>query len=123
MPEGYSTWLTPGGANLSTGQRQLLAFARTLVLNPKILVLDEATANIDAVTELAVQAGLMQIAQNRTTIVIAHRLSTIRHANWIYVMEHGQIAESGTHPQLMALNGRYAEMVHKSSLATAQQFA
>lgn len=123
LPEGYSTWLTPGGANLSTGQRQLLAFARTLVLNPKILVLDEATANIDAVTELAVQAGLMQIAQNRTTIVIAHRLSTIRHANWIYVMEHGQIAESGTHPQLMALNGRYAEMVHKSSLATAQQFA
>lgn len=124
LPNGYHTWLTPRGSNLSAGQRQLLAFARTVVLNPKILVLDEATANIDAVTELAVQAGLMEIASNRTTIVIAHRLSTIRHADCIYVMANGHIVEHGSHEQLLALRGHYSEMIQKASLTDqSEQFA
>ncbi len=121
LPNGYNTWLTPRGSNLSAGQRQLLAFARTVVLNPKILVLDEATANIDAVTEMAVQAGLVKIAANRTTIVIAHRLSTIRYADCIYVMHNGQIVERGNHDQLMGLHGRYSEMIQKASITNQSE--
>ena len=99
----------------------ILAFARTVVLNPKILVLDEATANIDAVTEMAVQAGLVKIAANRTTIVIAHRLSTIRYADCIYVMHNGQIVERGNHDQLMGLHGRYSEMIQKASITNQSE--
>lgn len=117
LPQGYQTMLTPHGANLSAGQRQLLAFARTIVLDPKILVLDEATANLDAVSEIAVQRGLMEVAKNRTTIVIAHRLSTIRFSDCIYVLDKGRVVESGTHEQLIAEGGYYAEMLQKSSLA------
>ncbi|MCL5116637.1 MAG: ABC transporter ATP-binding protein/permease [Firmicutes bacterium] len=122
LPQGYDTWLTPRGANLSTGQRQLLAFARTIILNPRILVLDEATANIDAISEMAVQKGLMEVAKNRTTLVIAHRLSTIRDAQPIVVLDRGEIREMGSHAELMARNGLYAEMVKKSR-ATQEQLA
>ncbi|MCY0879703.1 MAG: ABC transporter ATP-binding protein [Firmicutes bacterium] len=116
LPDGYDTWLTPRGANLSTGQRQLLAFARTIILDPKILVLDEATAHIDAISEAAVQEALMKVAQNRTTIVIAHRLSTIREADLIVVLDKGRIVEKGTHAELVRRGGVYAEMVQKSQL-------
>jgi ATP-binding cassette subfamily B protein len=114
LPEGYDTWLTPRGANLSTGERQLLAFARTIILNPQILVLDEATAHIDAISEAAVQAALMRVAKNRTTLVIAHRLSTIRDADQIVVLHQGAIVEQGTHHELVRRGGLYAEMVQKS---------
>lgn len=123
LPQGYDTWLTPRGANLSTGQRQLLAFARTVILDPRVLVLDEATANLDAVSEIAVQKGLMQVAKHRTTIVIAHRLSTIRAADTIYVLDAGRIVEAGTHAKLMALGGTYCAMVQTSSLRGTQQLA
>lgn len=120
LPQGYDTWLTPRGANLSTGQRQLLAFARTIILDPRILVLDEATANIDAISEMAVQKGLMEVAKNRTTLVIAHRLSTIREADPIVVLDQGQIAEMGTHTALMSRDGLYREMVQKSRATDTQ---
>lgn len=124
LREGYDTWLTPRGSNLSTGQRQLLAFARTIILNPRILVLDEATANIDAISEIAVQEGLMKISKNRTTLVIAHRLSTIREADHIVVLDHGEIVEQGTHRSLMEAAGLYCEMVEKSrSIAQTKELA
>jgi ATP-binding cassette subfamily B protein len=117
LPQGYQTLITPRGSNLSAGQRQLLSFARTIVLDPRILILDEATASLDAESELAVQRGFLQVSQNRTTIVIAHRLSTIYGADCIYVLDHGRIIEQGTHQELLDRNGKYAEMVRKSSLA------
>ncbi len=120
MPGGYQAWLTAKGANLSLGQRQLLAFARALSLNPKILILDEATASLDSHTETILQQGLTRIAEGRTTLVIAHRLSTIRQADRIYVMDHGQIVEQGNHQQLMEQNGYYAELVQKSAPDTVE---
>lgn len=123
LPNSYDTWLTPRGSNLSTGQRQLLAFARTVILDPRVLVLDEATANLDAVSEIAVQKGLMEVAKHRTTIVIAHRLSTIRAADCIYVMDQGHIVEQGDHTKLMALGGTYTNLVEKSAITIAEQLA
>ena len=114
LRRGYDTWLTPHGSNLSAGQRQLLAFARIVLLNPKILVLDEATANLDALTEATVKKGLVEVAKDRTTIVIAHRLSTLRHADRIYLLDQGRIVEQGTHEELLALNGVYHSMIQKS---------
>ncbi|MFR6944985.1 ATP-binding cassette domain-containing protein, partial [Streptococcus pneumoniae] len=98
------------GSSFSTGQRQLLAFARTVASQPKILILDEATANIDSETESLVQASLAKMRQGRTTIAIAHRLSTIQDANCIYVLDKGRIIESGTHEELLALGGTYHKM-------------
>ncbi len=115
LPGGYDAWIRAKGANLSLGQRQLLAFARALALQPKILILDEATASLDSATEMALQAGLTRIAAGRTTLVIAHRLSTVRHADMIYVMDHGRIVERGNHEELLALNGQYARMVSKAA--------
>ncbi len=115
MPGGYQSWLTAKGANLSLGQRQLLAFARALTLNPRILILDEATASLDSHTEMILQQGLTRIAAGRTTLVIAHRLSTIRQADMIYVMDHGQIVERGNHQQLLDQHGYYAELIQKSA--------
>lgn len=110
LPANYNSPVTERGATFSSGQRQLLAFVRTIASKPKILILDEATANIDSETEELIQASLRKMRQGRTTIAIAHRLSTIQDANCIYVMEQGRIIESGTHEELLALNGTYYKM-------------
>ena len=110
LPQGYDAPVSERGSSFSTGQRQLLAFARTVASQPKILILDEATANIDSETESLVQASLAKMRQGRTTIAIAHRLSTIQDANCIYVLDKGRIIESGTHEELLVLGGTYHKM-------------
>ncbi|HEM6510249.1 ABC transporter ATP-binding protein [Streptococcus suis] len=110
LPDTYNHLVTERGTAFSTGQRQLLAFARTMASKPKILILDEATANIDSETEQTVQSSLEKMRKGRTTIAIAHRLSTIQDADCIYVLDKGKIIESGNHEQLLALNGHYHRM-------------
>jgi len=110
LPLGYDAPVSERGSSFSTGQRQLLAFARTVASQPKILILDEATANIDSETESLVQDSLAKMRQGRTTIAIAHRLSTIQDANCIYVLDKGRIIESGTHEELLDLGGTYHKM-------------
>ena len=110
LPQGYNSPVSERGSSFSTGQRQLLAFARTVASQPKILILDEATANIDSETETLVQNSLEKMRKGRTTIAIAHRLSTIQDANCIYVLDKGRIIESGTHEELLALGGTYHKM-------------
>ena len=110
LPDGYDAPVSERGSSFSTGQRQLLAFARTVASQPKILILDEATANIDSETETLVQNSLAKMRKGRTTIAIAHRLSTIQDANCIYVLDKGRIIESGTHEELLALRGTYHKM-------------
>jgi len=107
LPNGYDSKVTERGSTLSSGQRQLLAFARALAFNPKILILDEATANIDTETEILIQDALNKLTKNRTTIVIAHRLSTIQHSDKIIVLHKGQIKETGTHNELLNKKGLY----------------
>lgn len=110
LPDKYDTPVAERGSSFSTGQRQLLAFARTVASQPKILILDEATANIDSETEQIVQNSLAKMRQGRTTIAIAHRLSTIQDANYIYVLDKGKIIESGSHEELLAKQGTYHKM-------------
>ena len=110
MPQGLDTVLTGSGANISQGQRQLLAIARAFVADPKILILDEATSNVDTRTEKAIQDAMQRIMQGRTSIVIAHRLSTIRDSDLIVVMDHGEIVESGNHEALLEKKGKYHEL-------------
>ena len=110
LPQGYDTVLTGAGENISQGQRQLLAIARAFVADPKILILDEATSNVDTRTEKMIQDAMQLVMQNRTSIIIAHRLSTIRDADIIVVMDQGRIAESGDHNSLLAQRGKYYEL-------------
>ena len=117
LENGYDTFLAERGVNLSLGQRQLLSFARAIVADPRILVLDEATANIDSYTEVLIQRALHSLLKDRTAIVIAHRLSTIRGADKIVVLNLGEIVETGTHDQLLARNGLYARLYHMNYAA------
>jgi len=110
LPDGYETRILEGGVNLSVGQRQLLSIARAVLADPRILILDEATANIDTVTEALIQDALENLLRDRTAIVIAHRLSTIREADCIYVVDDGRIVEQGRHAELLDRNGLYAEL-------------
>lgn len=110
LSDGYQTMLSGDGANLSQGERQLLAIARAAVANPPVLILDEATSSIDTRTETLVQRGMDSLMRGRTTFVIAHRLSTVRNADMINVMDHGRIIEQGNHEQLLALHGKYYQL-------------
>jgi len=108
LPNGYDYVIQEGSSNISIGQRQLISFARTLVANPEILVLDEATSSVDAYTELVIQRALRKLMQNRMTIIIAHRLSTIRLCDEILTIDHGAIVERGTHDELIRKKGLYS---------------
>ena len=110
LPQGYETVLTGAGANISQGQRQLLAIARAFIADPKILILDEATSNVDTRTEKSIQSAMQKIMEGRTSIIIAHRLSTIMDSDMIVVMDNGQIVESGTHNELLNKKGKYYEL-------------
>ena len=116
FPDGYHTWVGERGVNLSGGQKQRLAIARAVLLNPRILILDEATSALDSTSEALVQEALERLMHNRTVFIIAHRLTTVRRADRILVLEQGQIVESGTHEELLALERRYARFY-------AQQFS
>jgi ATP-binding cassette, subfamily B, multidrug efflux pump len=117
LPGGYDTQLTQRGQNLSFGQRQLLSFARALVADPRILILDEATANIDSFTERDIQAALKVLLEGRTTLIIAHRLATIRNADLIIVLQAGRIIERGTHATLVAAGGLYSRLHARSGVS------
>ena len=117
LPDGYQTVLTGDGANLSQGQRQLLAIARAAVADPPVLILDEATSSIDTRTEQLVQEGMDRLMKGRTTFVIAHRLSTVRNSDCIMVLEQGRIIERGTHDQLMEEKGRYYQLYTGNAIA------
>lgn len=123
LPQKYDSKVFERGGAFSAGQRQLLSFARTIVRDPKVLILDEATANIDTQTEMMIQHGMNQMRRGRTTIAIAHRLSTIKDADLILVLDKGNIVERGTHDSLLAENGRYAELYRMQSAQTQGQGA
>ena len=110
LPDGYDTELAEGGSNLSQGQRQLLAIARAVLADPKILILDEATSSVDTRTEMHIQEAMVNLMKNRTSLIIAHRLSTIRDADMIVVLKNGVIAEAGNHEELLQMDGEYAKL-------------
>jgi len=110
LPRGLGEELREGGVNLSQGQRQLLAIARAIIYNPRVLALDEATSSIDPESEALVRVGLGRLLEGRTSLVIAHRLSTIQRANRILVLHHGRIREAGGHAELLALGGLYSRL-------------
>lgn len=116
LPLRYETRLEENGTNLSGGQRQRLAIARAMLKKPDILILDEATSNLDAITERALDKTIHKFAKDMTTIFIAHRLSTIKNCDRIYVMDKGRIVEQGTHRELIELGGKYAYLVKQQSL-------
>jgi ATP-binding cassette subfamily B multidrug efflux pump len=109
-PDGYATRIQEGASNISVGQRQLICIARAILTDPRILILDEATSNVDSLTESLIQDALHKLLKDRTAVVIAHRLSTIRNADLICVIQDGSIVEQGTHGALLALDGVYATL-------------
>ena len=117
LPEGYDTVITGDGANLSQGQRQLLAIARAAVADPPVLILDEATSSIDTRTERIIQESMDRLMHGRTTFVIAHRLSTVRNSDCIMVLEQGRIIERGTHDQLISEKGKYYQLYTGNAIA------
>ncbi len=117
LPDGYETRILEGGVNLSVGQRQLICIARALLVEPRILILDEATSSVDTVTEALIQEALTRLLQGRTAVVIAHRLSTVRNADRIYVVDGGRIVESGTHEELLARGGLYRDLYERQFIA------
>jgi ATP-binding cassette subfamily B protein len=108
LPDGYNTLLSEGASNISTGERQLISFARVIAHNPRVVILDEATSSIDSETERLIQLGIKKVMAGRTSFVIAHRLSTIQNADRILVLSAGRLVEEGTHDELVARNGLYA---------------
>ena len=113
LADGYNTSVGERGANVSLGMRQLICFTRVLLANPSIFLLDEATSSVDTMTEMKIQAALEKLVQNRTTVIVAHRLSTIVKADGIFVLDHGRLIESGTHAELVAQKGVYAQMYER----------
>jgi ATP-binding cassette subfamily B protein len=110
LPDGYETVLAEAGSNLSQGQRQLLAIARAVLADPRILILDEATSSVDTRTEMQIQSAMLALMKNRTSLIIAHRLSTIRGADVIVVLDKGRIVEAGSHDELLAAGGEYCKL-------------
>ena len=121
MDKGYKTVVRERGSGLSQGQKQLISLARTLVRNPRILVLDEATSSVDAKTEQLLQQAVDKLMEGRTSFIVAHRLSTIQHCDCIMFIADGGIAEYGTHEELLAKKGRYYELYTAQSIAENQQ--
>ena len=119
LPHGYDTVLNEEGTNVSQGQKQLLTIARTIISNPKIMILDEATSSVDTRTEILIQKAMNKLTEGRTSFIIAHRLSTIRDADIILVMRDGDIVETGNHEELLARGGFYAEL-YNSQFAGAE---
>ena len=113
LPEGYQTRILEGGVNISQGQKQLICIARALLTDPKVLILDEATANIDTITEALIQDALASLFQGRTAVVVAHRLSTVRNADWIVVLDQGKIFEQGSHTELLEKQGLYSSLYER----------
>jgi ATP-binding cassette, subfamily B, bacterial len=121
LPDGILTTVGEGGKGISLGQRQIICFTRAMLADPRILILDEATSAVDAVTEARIQKALGLLLRNRTSFVVAHRLSTIRHADVILVLRHGEIIERGTHDELLARDGLYARLAHIQNITFIEQ--
>ncbi len=118
LPDGYETEIGERGVKLSGGQKQRLALARAILADPRILILDEATSSVDAEAEYLIQQALERVLENRTALIIAHRLSTIRNANKIIVLDRGQIAEAGSHEELMQNGGLYSQLYQRQMQLT-----